>query len=289
MVRAFCIFNMLSQREPVAVNPVEMIQDHKYKSYRLHNKVALITAGTLGIGLSTAERLASEGACVVVSSRKQQNVDQAVQHLIKMGIAEERVAGLTCHVASKADRRRLVHFTLERFGRIDILFHNAGVNCAIGSILKTTEQQFDKILDVNIKAAFETVRDVAPHMIKQGSGSIIFNSTIAAYLTSNGISTYGSIKAGLISLTKALSAELAPLGIRVNCLAPASIRTRMGRILFDKSHKLNCKVKQTERAMLDRIGEPEEVAGAVAYFASDDSSFISGETHLIDGGSCVRL
>lgn len=90
-------------------------------------------------------------------------------------------------------------------------------------------------------------------------------------------------------MTKAFSSELAVHGVRVNCVAPGSIRTRMGRILYDKSHKLNCEVIQSARAMLDRIGEPREVAGAVAYFASDDSSFVSGETHLIDGGSCVRL
>lgn len=103
----------------------------------------------------------------MVSSRKQHNVDNAVRHLISMGIEEERVAGLTCHAASAADRRRLVKFTLERFGRIDILFHNAGINPAIGHILKTTERQLDKLFEVNIKAAFGMVRDVAPLMIQQ--------------------------------------------------------------------------------------------------------------------------
>ncbi|KAI6234704.1 hypothetical protein M3Y99_00758300 [Aphelenchoides fujianensis] len=259
---------------------------NRFNARRLEGKVAIVVGGTMGIGLATAERLAAEGAAVVVSSRREANVQRALERLRAAGVRAERLAGVACHAA---DPQRLVAFALRRFGRIDVLFHNAGVNCAIGHVLEVSAEQLEKLWAVNVSAVLRTVQAVVPHMRRQQSGSIVFNSTIAAFLTSNGISTYGAVKSALISLTAALSAELAPFGIRVNCVAPGPIRTRMARVLYDPTHSKHKKCLQSARSMIDRLGEPEEVAAAVAYFASADSSFVSGETHVVTGGFDARL
>ncbi|KAI6200674.1 Dehydrogenase/reductase SDR family member 4 [Aphelenchoides besseyi] len=265
----------MSEEQVTSVAPTH----RKYNTYRLHGKVAMITG--------VAERLGQEGCKLVVSSRRQTNVDKAVQTLIQLGIPVENVTGCVCHVGNATHRRALVDFTVGTFKRIDVLFHNAGVNPAMGHILEVSEPMFDKILDTNITSAFFLTKLAVPHMAP--GSSIIFNSSVSAYFTTKGILTYGAVKSALITLTSSLSRELAHRGIRVNCIAPATTRTKMAGVLYREDHEKHDVVHKEKVQLLPRIAEPEEVAGGVAYLASDDASFVSGETHLISGGVDCRL
>ncbi|KAI6240577.1 hypothetical protein M3Y99_00426800 [Aphelenchoides fujianensis] len=284
------------------------VTEYKFGCFRFEGKVAVLTAATMGIGYCTAERLGHEGAKLVISSRNQKNVDEAIEQLVFSGIPRENIAGTVCHVAKAQHRAALIDLALERFGRIDILVSNAGINPAVGTILDCDRSRLDRIFEVNVKSAFLLSRAVVPHMEKNGQalarslpslmfllfsgGVIIFNSSVCGYRTSPGMTTYGITKTGLNALVHALSLELAPRGIRVNSVTPSTVRTEMGRILWDRSH---AKYKETQesaalsRSVFGRIAEPEEVAAAVSYLASEDASYVSGENHLVCGGIHCRL
>uniref|UniRef100_A0A914VDP1 Dehydrogenase/reductase SDR family member 4 n=1 Tax=Plectus sambesii TaxID=2011161 RepID=A0A914VDP1_9BILA len=193
---------------------------------KLQGKVAIVTAATKGIGEAIAERLAQDGAKVVISSRRQDNVDETVGRLKKLGLT---VAGIVCHVGNAADRAKLIDFTLSTFGRIDILVNNAGINPHFGHILDISEEVWDKLFDVNVKAAFMLCKLVVPHMEKVGGGSIVFNASIGGYKPPTGIATYGVTKTTLLGLTKALAVSLVHQNIRVNGIAPGIIKTHMSR------------------------------------------------------------
>ncbi|KAI6224341.1 hypothetical protein M3Y99_01411000 [Aphelenchoides fujianensis] len=245
------------------------VTEYKFGCFRFEGKVAVLTAATMGIGYCTAERLGHEGAKLVISSRNQKNVDEAIDQLVFSGIPRENIAGTVCHVAKAQHRAALIDLALERFGRIDILVSNAGINPAVGTILDCDRSRLDRI-----------------------GGVIIFNSSVCGYRTSPGMTTYGISKTGLNALVQALSLELAPRGIRVCSVTPGPVKTEMGRVLWDRSHP---KYKETQesaalsRSLFGRIAEPEEVAAAVSYLASEDASYVSGENHLVCGGVHCRL
>ncbi|KAK0418874.1 hypothetical protein QR680_013820 [Steinernema hermaphroditum] len=257
----------------------------KYKCRRLEGKVAIVTAATAGIGLAIAERLGHEGAAVVISSRKEANVKQAVEELKRSGA--EKVEGIVCHVGNAEHRERLVKFTLEKFGKIDILVNNAGINPDFGDILDVTETVWDKLFDINVKANFLLSKLVVPHMEKNGGGNIIFNSSYSAYKSPPGIAAYGVTKTTVVALVKALANSCAPRNIRVNGIAPGVIKTKMSEVLWSGSSDAEAQI--TADSAMGRIGSPEECAGAVAFLASDDASYITGETMLIAGGVQARL
>ncbi|KAM4708784.1 dehydrogenase/reductase SDR family member 4-like [Discoglossus pictus] len=250
---------------------------------RLQGKVAIVTASTDGIGLSVAQRLAQDGARVLLSSRKQQNVDKAVQDLKEQGLDVE---GTVCHVGNKADRERLVDTAVQKFGGIDILVSNAAVNPFAGNILDSTEEQWDKILDINIKAAFLLVKLVVPKMQERGGGSIVIVSSVAGFTPFPSLGPYSVSKTALLGLTKALAPELTPLNIRVNCLAPGLIRTKFSSSLWKNKAMYE---HLTTLLGISRIGEPEDCASAVSFLCSPDASYITGETIVVSGGSHSRL
>ncbi|XP_015269014.1 PREDICTED: dehydrogenase/reductase SDR family member 4-like [Gekko japonicus] len=181
------------------------------------------------IGFAIARRLGQDGAHVVVSSRKQANVDQAVAELQKENLS---VSGLVCHVGKAEDRQRLIDVALERHGGIDILVSNAAVNPFFGSTVDATEDVWDKILDINVKATALLVKLVVPHMEKRGGGSIVIVSSIAAYSPFPGLGPYNVSKTALLGLTRTLAPELAPSNIRINALAPGLIRTKFSSALW---------------------------------------------------------
>ncbi|KAI6173062.1 hypothetical protein M3Y98_01042000 [Aphelenchoides besseyi] len=274
----------------------------KYNCFRFKDKVAVLTASTQGIGYCTAERLAHEGAKIVISSRQQEHVDEAVEQLVHSGIPRENVAGTVCHVANPKHRAALIDLAIQRFGRIDILVSNAGINPALGSILDVDQVRLDRIFEVNVKCSFLLSRAVVPHMEKNGymignankdGGVIVFNSSVCAYRASPGMTTYGISKTALNALVHSLSVELASRGIRVNSVSEGPIRTKMGRVLYDKTHpKFSKDIEKTQvlsMSVFGRIGEPKEVASSICYLASDDASFVSGENHLVSGGVSCRL
>ncbi|KAI6171684.1 hypothetical protein M3Y98_00889500 [Aphelenchoides besseyi] len=260
----------------------------KFNAHRLEDRVAVITAGTQGIGLAIAERLGHEGAKLVVSSRKQKNVDEAVEYLVKSGLDEKKVAGITCHIGNAEDRDKLLQFALDKFYRIDILINNAGINPYYGDLMGISEEAWDKTFDLNCKAAFVLTQKVAPIMAKTGGGNIIFNASIGAYKPHPKLAVYGVTKTVLLAMTKAFAQGLAPMNIRVNCVAPGVIETRFSQAIWDPKVK---KPELSEEAKNDmgRNGSPHEVASAVAYLVSDDASYVTGETHVVSGGVGARL
>jgi dehydrogenase/reductase SDR family protein 4 len=189
--------------------------------------------------------LGHEGCKIVICSRKQKNVDEALELLVKGGLDQQNLAGIECHVANSDHRKRLLNFAVERFGKIEILVNNAGlklicldrafflgINPAFGDIMDITEAEWDKLFDVNVKAAFLLTQLAVPIIKKSGGGSIIFNASISAYQPENGIAAYGVTKTCLLAMTKAFSQSLTPFNIRVNAVAPGLIRTKMAQTVL---------------------------------------------------------
>ncbi|XP_032964745.1 dehydrogenase/reductase SDR family member 2, mitochondrial-like [Rhinolophus ferrumequinum] len=255
-----------------------MSSQRAHGSCALAEKVAVITGSTKGIGLAIARRLAQDGAHVVVSSRKQQNVDQAVAALQGEGLS---VTGTVCHVEKAEDREQLVATALEHSGGVDFLVCNAAVNPLVGSIMGTSEQVWDKILSVNVKSPALLLSQLLPHMEKRG-GAVILVSSISAYIPHVALGAYNVSKTALLGLTRTLALELAPRGIRVNCLVPGIIETDFSKVLYKNEPLWN---KLRENHQLHRIGQPEDCAGLVSFLCSPDASYITGENIVVAGFS----
>ncbi|XP_026966668.1 dehydrogenase/reductase SDR family member 4 isoform X1 [Sagmatias obliquidens] len=249
----------------------------------LENKVALVTASTDGIGFAIARRLAQDGAHVVVSSRKQKNVDRAVAMLRGEGLS---VTGTVCHVGKGEDRERLVATAVNLHGGVDILVSNAAVMPFFGNLMDVTEEVWDKILDINVKATALITKAVVPEMEKRGGGSVVIVASVGAYRPFPGLGPYNVSKTALLGLTKNLAVELAQSNIRVNCLAPGLIKTSFSRMLWDDQETLES-LKATMQ--IKRIGKPEDCAGIVSFLCSEDASYITGETVVVAGGMPSRL
>ncbi|XP_071315059.1 dehydrogenase/reductase SDR family member 4 [Trachinotus anak] len=249
----------------------------------LAGKVAIVTASTDGIGLAAAQALGKRGAHVVVSSRRQANVDKAVALLQSQSI---QVTGTTCNVGNGEDREKLVQMTLEKCGGVDILVSNAAVNPFFGNIMDSTEDVWDKILSVNVKSAFLMTKLVVPHMEKRGGGNVVFVSSVAGYQPMQALGPYSVSKTALLGLTRALAPELAQSNIRVNCVAPGVIKTRFSSALWKNEDIVDEFKKQLS---IKRIGEPEEIGGVIAFLCSEEASYITGETITVTGGMSCRL
>ncbi|EHB14349.1 Dehydrogenase/reductase SDR family member 2 [Heterocephalus glaber] len=227
---------------------------------KLANKVAVVTGSTSGIGFAISRRLAQDGAHVVISSRKQQNVDRAVATLKGEGLS---VTGTVCHVGKAKDRDRLVTTALKHCEGVDFLVCTAGVNPLVGSTLGSSEQIWDKVMNVNVKAPALLLSQLLPFMEKRGQGSVVLVSSIAAYLPVSKLGVYNVSKTALLGLTKTLAVELAPKNIRVNGLVPGIMETEFSKVV--------------------RLGQPEDCAGLVSFLCSPDSSFLTGENIAVAG------
>lgn len=248
---------------------------------RFEGKVALVTAATAGIGFGIAQRLGEEGAKLVICSRKQNNVDDALKALKHMGID---CVGCACHVGNREHLQKYVQLAIDTYGQIDVLVSNAAVNPASGPLLTIPESAIDKTLEINIKAAIMLVKETAPHL-KRGA-SIVFISSYTAFNPSQPLAIYAVSKTAVIGLTKALADELGPDGIRVNCVAPGIVPTKFASALVE-----NPELREQQRTAnaLKRLGTPEDMAAAVAYLSSDDASYVTGESLVVAGGLQSRL
>jgi glucose 1-dehydrogenase len=244
---------------------------------RLKNRIAIVTGAARGIGLAISERLAAEGATVVMSDI----LDDA-------GQAAATTLGATylrCDVAKSAEVNALVSAVAERFGAIDILVNNAGIAVG-GDFLDVTEADFDRVIGVNLKGSFLMLQACARHMVKQAEagrkpGAIVNMSSVNDTLAIPGIVSYCVSKGGVSQLTRATSIALAPFGIRVNAIGPGTIETDMARgVLADKS-AMN---RAMSRTPMGRVGAASEVASIAAFLVSDDASYVTGETVYADGG-----
>jgi NAD(P)-dependent dehydrogenase (short-subunit alcohol dehydrogenase family) len=242
---------------------------------RFEGKVALITGASRGIGLAIAERIVAEGGSVVITGRKREALDAAVAGL---GSSAVGVAGK----ADDAEHRAAVYALIdERFGHLDHLVNNAGINPAYGPLADVGVDVMRKTLEVNVIATLEWSRDaVASGLLGEG-GSIVNISSISGIAAAPGIGFYGISKGALLTLTLQLAAELAP-GIRVNAVAPAVIKTDFAKALYEG--------REAEAAAgypLKRLGDVTDVAGPVAFLLSDDAAWITGQTVVIDGGASM--
>ncbi|KAI3698182.1 hypothetical protein L6452_31294 [Arctium lappa] len=247
---------------------------------RFEGKVAIVTASTQGIGFSIAQRLGLEGASVVISSRRQKNVDEAVKKLQAQGI---EVLGLVCHVSNAQQRKNLVDQTVQKYGKIDVVVSNAAANPSVDAILKTQESALDKLWEINVKTAILLIKDASPHLT-EGS-SIVFISSISAFQPPAGLAMYGVTKTALLGLTKALATEMGPR-TRVNCVAPGFVPTHFAEFITNNETMRKTLEEQTS---LKRLGTTEDMAAATAFLASDDASYITGETIVVAGGTPSRL
>ncbi|CAD6220265.1 unnamed protein product [Miscanthus lutarioriparius] len=250
------------------------------KCRRLEGKVAVVTASTQGIGLAIAERFGLEGAAVVISSRKQKNVNEAVEGLRAKGIT---AVGAVCHVSDAQQRKSLIETAVKSFGHIDILVSNAAANPTVDGILEMKEAVLDKLWDINVKASILLLQDAAPHL-RKGS-SVIIISSIAGYNPEQGLTMYGVTKTALFGLTKALAGEMGP-NTRVNCIAPGFVPTRFASFLTENE---SIRKELNERSKLRRLGTVEDMAAAAAFLASDDASYMTAETIVVAGGTQSRL
>jgi len=248
---------------------------------RLEGKVALITGGTSGIGSATAIRFAREGAAVAITGRNRERGEDVVRDITAAG-GDALFVQADVRFADQC--RNAVDRTLERFGKIDVLFNNAGVFHP-KTIPECTEEEWDETIDSSLKGAFLMSKYVLPSMIAQGSGSIIHTSSGWGILGGDGAASYCAAKGGLVIMAKAMAIDHGKDGIRVNCVCPGDVMTPM---LQDDAAKRGMTWDDYAAGAADRplgrIGTVEEIANAVLFLASDESSFITGEALVVDGG-----
>ncbi len=248
---------------------------------RLEGRVALITGGTSGIGSATAVRFAREGASVAITGRNTERGEQVVQTIGAIG---GQALFIRADVRFADDCRNAVDQTLKRFGKIDVLFNNAGVFHP-KTIPECTEEEWDETIDSSLKGAFLMSKFVLPSMIERGSGSIILTSSGWGILGGDRAAAYCAAKGGLVVMAKAMAIDHGPDGIRVNCVCPGDVLTPM---LHDDADKRGMSwdayAAGAANRPLGRIGTVDEIADAVLFLASDESSFVTGASLVVDGG-----
>jgi NAD(P)-dependent dehydrogenase (short-subunit alcohol dehydrogenase family) len=251
--------------------------------FDLTGKVAIITGSSRGIGRAIAERMAEQGAKVVISSRKAGPCEEVAAAIDAARGAGTAIA-IPANISSKDDLSRLVAGTREAFGRVDILVCNAASNPYYGPMAGISDEQFRKILDNNVIANHWLAQMVAPEMIERRDGAIIIVSSIGGLRGSPVIGAYNISKAADFQLARNLAVELGPHNVRVNCIAPGLIRTDFARALWENPDTLG---HYTATTPLRRIGEPDEIAGVAVMLASRAGSFITGQGIVVDGGVTI--
>ncbi len=251
--------------------------------FDLTGQVAIVTGSSRGIGLASARELAEHGAKVVISSRKQDACD-AVAAELNAQHGDGTAIAIAASISDKAALQHLVDETRAQFGRIDILVCNAASNPYYGPQAGIADDQFRKILDNNIVSNHWLIQMVAPEMLERRSGSIIIISSIGGLRGSPVIGAYCISKAADMQLSRNLAVEFGPSNVRVNCIAPGLIKTDFARALWEDPQRIEA---ANTSVPLRRIGEPEEIAGAVVFLASSASNFMTGQTMVIDGGVTI--
>ncbi len=253
----------------------------------MKEKVVLITGASSGIGKATAEAFAKKGANIVVAARRKEELDTLVTSIEANG---GKASAIKTDVSSAKSVELMVAHTIKVFGRLDYAVNSAGIEGAFASVTELSEEDWDKVIDINLKGTFLCMKYQAKAMLKYGKGGAIVNiGSVNSFLGFPTGSAYVTSKHGLIGLTSSVSAELAPQGIRVNLLCPGITKTPMhdrlrdivGDDLYDKG--------LLPTVHLQRAGRPEEMANAILFLCSDESSYISGSTLTVDGGLTLTM
>ena len=253
----------------------------KSTPFDLTGQVAVVTGSSRGIGRSSAELLARLGAKVVISSRKADACEEVAQGIRKAGGDAQVIA---CNISRREEVEALMSGANKHYGKVDILVCNAAINPYYGPLLDIKDEAFDKIMASNVKSNLWLCSIAIPAMAERAKGSVVIISSIGGLRGSTVIGAYGISKAADFALCRSLAGEWGPKGVRVNCVAPGLIKTDFARALWEDEERLKRRCATTP---LRRIGEPDEIAGAVAYLGSDASSFKTGQTIVVDGGSTL--
>ena len=245
----------------------------------LEGKIALVTGAAKGIGRAIALALAADGATVVVNyNGSKERAEQVVEEIKALGADG---MAYQCNVADTAATADMVKEVIKTYGKLDILVNNAGIT-RDNLIMKMSEEDFDAVIDANLKGWFNTIKAVSRQMLKQRAGRIINITSVSGILGNAGQANYAASKAGIIGLTKTMARELASRGITVNAVAPGFVDTDMTQVLPE-----NVKEAATAQIPLGRFGKPEDIANMVAYLASEKASYITGQIISVDGGMAI--
>ena len=251
------------------------------KLFDLSGKVAIVTGASRGIGASIAEALAEFGAKVVVSSRSKEAVDEIANKITKNG---HNALACECHVGEEDQLIKLIDTTIKKYEKIDILVNNAGINPVFDRLENADEKLFNKIMDINVKAAFKLSNMAMEHMKNNKSGSIINISSVEGHKPDKGLGVYSISKAAISMLTKSQAKEWGKYGIRSNAICPGLIKTKLSSALWQNEEMLELWLKDLP---IRKAAEPEEISGMAVYLASEASSYTTGETFNIDGGYMI--
>ena len=239
-------------------------------------KVALVTGGTSGIGKATAIAFARAGAGVVLTGRREKEGAQVVDEIKKLG---GEAAFVRADVAKDGDVKKMVDFAVDKFGKLDVAFNNAGVEW-FGPLEKATEAEYRRIFDINVWGVLNAMRHEIPAMLKNGGGAIVNTSSVAGHVGLAQVSVYIASKHAVEGLTKSVALEFAKQNIRINAIAPGVIATEM----FDRFASEEFRKQIPSMVPVARVGAAEEIAAAVLYLASDNAKFTTGASLVVDGG-----
>lgn len=269
ILKAMCIFSFENETQT------------DMNVFSLKDKVAIVTGASKGIGQAIAELYAAYGAKVVVSSRKQDTIDQVVKGITDKG---HDAVGIVANTGKADDLKNLVEQTITHYGHIDILVNNAATNPTFGPMLNTDADAFDHIMNVNVKGPFELAKLAFPHMMNAGGGSIINISSIGGLSPEPLLGIYSVSKSALISLTKVMAKEFGAAGIRANVICPGLIKTKFSEALWSNEPIAD---KMIKRLPIARIGVPEDISGMALFLASDASAYSTGSVFTADGGYTI--
>ena len=250
--------------------------------FSLENKVALITGSTKGIGKAIAKRMAEHGARVVISSRSQETCEEVADGIVASGGEALPVA---CNINHTEQLQNLVERAIAHWGQIDTLVCNAALNPYFGPSQDIPDDAFDKVMHANIGSVHRLCQLAIPHIAGTGGGSVVIVSSIAGIKGTSTLGAYAVSKAADMQIARNLAVEWGPKNVTVNCIAPGLVRTDFARALWENPEIYQATVA---RYPLGRIGEPDEIAGAAVFLASDAGSFTTGQTLVIDGGGTIN-